>query len=74
MNQSKEKDIIWAPLFEKKQALEKLKEESVLTPEFYFLLFLSTFIITLGLILNNSFVIIGGMLLEIGRASCRERV
>jgi len=63
MNQSKQKDIIWAPLFEKKQALEKLKEESVLTPEFYFLLFSSTFIITLGLILNNSFVIIGGMLL-----------
>ena len=63
MNQSKQKDIIWAPLFEKKQALEKLKEESVLTSEFYFLLFSSTFIVTLGLILNNSFVIIGGMLL-----------
>lgn len=63
MNQSKRKSIIWAPLFEKKQAFEKLKEESVLTSEFYFLLFSSTFIITLGLILNNSFVIIGGMLL-----------
>ncbi len=59
----KEKSVIFASLFEKKQAVEKLVEESVPTSEFYFLIIASTLIITLGLCLNSASIIIGGMLL-----------
>lgn len=61
--EQKTKPFIFASLFEKKQAVEKLTEEAVPSLEFYFLLFSSVLIITLGLILNNSAVVIGGMLL-----------
>ena len=63
MTQEKEKSWIYASLFEKKKAVEKLIEEGIPTKEFYFLLLSSTIIITLGLILNNSSIVIGGMLL-----------
>lgn len=63
MEQQKEKSLIYTSLFEKKEAVEKLIEESTTTAEFYFLLFSSASIITLGLVLNNSAVVIGGMLL-----------
>ena len=59
----KEKTLMYASLFEKKEAVEKLIEESSPTKEFYFLLISSVSIITLGLILNNSSIVIGGMLL-----------
>lgn len=59
----KEKLLTHASLFEKKEAVEKLIKESAPTKEFYFLLFSSASIITLGLILNNSTIVIGGMLL-----------
>jgi len=62
MSQQKE-SVVPVSMFEKKQAVEKLIEESVLTHEFYFLLFSSTVLITLGLILNNAAVVIGGMIL-----------
>ncbi|MCD6550617.1 DUF389 domain-containing protein [bacterium] len=62
MTQQKE-SVVPVSMFEKKQAIEKLIEESVLTHEFYFLLCSSTILITLGLVLNNPAVIIGGMLL-----------
>ena len=55
--------LTYASLFEKKEAVEKLIKESAPTKEFYFLLFSSASIITLGLILNNSTIVIGGMLL-----------
>jgi len=55
--------VVPVSMFEKKQAIEKLIEESILTHEFYFLLISSTILITLGLILNNPAVVIGGMIL-----------
>lgn len=63
MEQEKENLLIHASLFEKKEAVGKLIEESATTKEFYFLLLSSATIITLGLILNNSSIVIGGMLL-----------
>jgi uncharacterized hydrophobic protein (TIGR00271 family) len=63
MEQEKTKTLIYTSIFEKKEAVEKLIEESSLTKEFYFLLFSSTSIITLGLALDNASVIIGGMLI-----------
>jgi len=63
MKKEKQDLLIDASLFEKKEAVEKLTKESAPTKEFYFLLFSSAGIITLGLILNNSTVVIGGMLL-----------
>lgn len=62
MTRQKE-SVVPVSIFEKKRAIEKLIEESVLTHEFYFLLFSSTVLITLGLILNNTAVVIGGMIL-----------
>lgn len=59
----KKDSIIKASLFEKKVAVEKLVEQSRLTSESLFLLVSSTIIVTLGLILNNPAVVIGGMLL-----------
>ena len=61
--EEKEKLLIHASLFEKKAAVEKLIEESATTKEFYLLLLSSASIITLGLILDNSSIVIGGMLL-----------
>jgi len=43
-------------------ALDKLIEGASPKPEFYLLLFLSTVITTLGVILNNAPIVIGGML------------
>lgn len=63
MEQAKEKLLIYASLFEKKEAVGKLIAESATTKEFYLLLLSSAGIITLGLILNNSSIVIGGMLL-----------
>jgi len=63
MEQEKTKTLIKTSFFEKREAVEKLIEESSLTKEFYFLLFSSTTIITLGLALDNSSIIIGGMLI-----------
>jgi uncharacterized hydrophobic protein (TIGR00271 family) len=61
--EQKEESFIFTSLFEKKEAVEKLREEALPSPELYFLLFSSSLIVTLGLILNNSAVVIGGMLL-----------
>jgi len=58
-----EKPLTHVSLFEKKEAVEKLIEESAITKEFYFLLFSSVGIITLGLILDNASIVIGGMLI-----------
>lgn len=63
MQAQKRKSFIYASLFEKKEAVEKLIEESATTAEFYLLLFSSAAIVTLGLVLDNSAVVIGGMLL-----------
>jgi uncharacterized hydrophobic protein (TIGR00271 family) len=63
MEQEKEKLLIHASIFEKKAACDKLIEESATTKEFYLLLLSSASIITLGLILDNSSIVIGGMLL-----------
>lgn len=63
MGQEKEKILIYASLFEKKEAVEKLISESAPKKEFYFILLSSVSIITLGLILDNSSIIIGGMLI-----------
>jgi uncharacterized hydrophobic protein (TIGR00271 family) len=63
MEQEKEKLLIHASIFEKKAAVDKLIEESATTKEFYLLLLSSASIITLGLILDNPSIVIGGMLL-----------
>jgi len=63
MEQEKAKPLIHASLFEKKEAVDKLIEESATTGEFYLLLLASASIITLGLVLDNSSIVIGGMLL-----------
>lgn len=63
MEQEKEKLLIHASLFEKKAAVEKLIEESATTKEFYLLLLSSASIVTLGLILDNPSIVIGGVLL-----------
>jgi len=63
MEKTKETLLIYASLFEKKEAVGKLIEESATTKEFYFLLLSSASIITLGLILDNASIVIGGMLL-----------
>ncbi len=48
---------------EKKKTVDTLLEESRATKEFYLFLSFGAFITTLGLILNNSIVIIGAMLI-----------
>ena len=63
MEQEKKESFLQISLFDKKSAVEKLIEESATTKEFYLLLLSSTVIITLGLILDNSSIVIGGMLL-----------
>lgn len=55
--------IIESSLFEKKKACEKLIKESVATKQFYFLLIASSFLASIGLIINNVAVVIGAMLL-----------
>ena len=63
MEQEKTKPLIHASLFEKKEAVDKLIEESATTGEFYLLLLTSASIITFGLILDSPSIVIGGMLL-----------
>lgn len=45
------------------QVVEELIESSRLTGDFYLMLILSAVVVTLGLMLNNSAIIIGGMLI-----------
>lgn len=54
--------VFWASLFEQKKTLQKLIEESRADGDFYLLLIISSFISTLGLILDNTIIVIGGML------------
>ena len=49
-------------VFEKKKSLEQLIEESKADSDFYLFLSISAIISTLGLLANNSVVVIGGML------------
>lgn len=48
---------------DKKEVVQRLIKESQVSTDFYFLLTISTLITTLGLLINNSAVIIGGMLI-----------
>lgn len=63
MEQEKKESLLYASLFEKKEAVGKLIEESATTKEFYLLLLTSATIITFGLILDSPSIVIGGMLL-----------
>lgn len=56
------KSVFWASFFEQKKSLEKLIEESRADSAFYLLLSVSAFITTLGLLIDNAVVVIGGML------------
>ncbi len=48
---------------DKKQIVQRLIQESSISTEFYFLVVISTLITTLGLIIDNYAVVIGGMLI-----------
>lgn len=54
--------VFWASFFEQKKTLQKLIEESRADGDFYLLLIVSSFITTLGLILDSAIILIGGML------------
>lgn len=54
--------VLFSTFFDKKKTINKLIDESRPGGEFYFLLAVSAFITTLGLIENSPVVIIGGML------------
>lgn len=54
--------VFWTSFFEQKKSLEKLIEESREDSSFYLFLSISAFITTLGLILDNGIIVIGGML------------
>lgn len=57
------KFVFLTNLFEQKKTIESLLKESHADSTFYLFLSLATFIITLGLLINNAVVIIGGMLI-----------
>jgi uncharacterized hydrophobic protein (TIGR00271 family) len=59
---TKIKSVFWASFFDQKKTVETLTEESHADADFYVLLAGSTIITTLGLIFDNSVVVIGGML------------
>tara|TARA_Y100000310_G_scaffold263171_1_gene273213 strand:- start:2169 stop:2954 length:786 start_codon:yes stop_codon:yes gene_type:complete len=54
--------VFWASLFEQKKSLKKLIEESRADGDFYIFLIVSTFIATLGLVMDSAIIVIGGML------------
>jgi uncharacterized hydrophobic protein (TIGR00271 family) len=54
--------VFWTSFFDQKETVETLTEESHASADFYVLLAGSTVITTLGLLMNSSVVIIGGML------------
>jgi len=56
------KPVFWASFFDQKKTVEALTEESRADTDFYLFLAGSTIITTLGLILDSSIVVIGGML------------
>lgn len=56
------KPVFWTSFFSQKETVETLTEESRANVDFYVLLAGSTIITTFGLVLNNSVVVIGGML------------
>jgi len=56
------KPVFWTSFFAQKETVETLTEESRASADFYVLLAGSTIITTLGLLMDSSVVIIGGML------------
>ncbi len=62
MTKIKIKPVFWTSFFDQKETVETLTEESRASADFYVLLAGSTVITTLGLLMNSSVVIIGGML------------
>jgi len=63
MDKSKSGDILDITKADRYRTVEELFERSKPNSSFYTLLILSTLIITSGLLLNNSTIVIGGMLL-----------
>lgn len=56
------RSVFWTNFFEKRESLEKLIEQSRADMDFYLLLSISAFITSLGLLADNSVIVIGGML------------
>ncbi len=56
------KPVFWTSFFNQKETVETLTEESRASVDFYVLLAGSTIITTFGLVLDNSVIVIGGML------------
>lgn len=54
--------VFWASFFQQKKTLQKLIEESRADGDFYLLLIVSSFISTLGLVMDSVIILIGGML------------
>jgi len=59
---TKVKSVFWTTFFEQKKTVEDLTEESSTSTDFYVLLAGSTIITSLGLLMDNSIIVIGGML------------
>lgn len=57
------KSVFQASFIDQKKTIEELLKESRDGGEYYFLLTIASFIATLGLLINNAFVILGGMLI-----------
>jgi len=63
MNDSETEDGLFAAgIFDQKRAVKKLIDESRADSDFYLLLSVSSFITTIGLLMDNSIVIVGAML------------
>lgn len=63
MNEKTKGDpVLWTSFFQQRKSLEKLIEESRADGDFYFFLSVSTFITTLGILIDSVVVVIGGML------------
>jgi len=57
-------ELLKLPSEQKKKAIEKLIESSSPTPAFFLILVLSAIITTIGILMNNVAVVIGGMLVS----------
>lgn len=62
-NHSSKKDTLHVSKKTQVEVVEELIESSRLTGDFYLMLVLSAVVVTLGLMLNNTAIIIGGMLI-----------
>ena len=63
-NKEKEENILFVKTSEKLQTTEELIQESKLSQSFYFMLVFSSIIVASGILLNNTVIILAGMLIS----------